>query len=76
MGCGGAVVFAAGFREGARLSAPSRPLLRRGHARPSGRGHARGELRAAALRHAFPVCGPNCDGLSRSTLAPRSGGMR
>ena len=21
------------------------------------------ELRAAALRHAFPVCGPNCDGL-------------
>ena len=44
LGCGGAVVYAAGFREGGNLT------LER-------------ELRAAALRHALPVCGPNCDGL-------------
>ena len=44
LGCGGAVVFAAGFREGGR------PELEH-------------ELRDAALRHALPVCGPNCDGL-------------
>ena len=47
LGCGGAVVYAAGFREGGRI-----------------RRHARGtQLRDAALRHALPVCGPNCDGL-------------
>jgi acyl-CoA synthetase (NDP forming) len=44
LGCGGAVVYAAGFREG-------------GHA------DLEGGLRTAALRHALPVCGPNCDGL-------------
>jgi acetyl-CoA synthetase len=44
LGCGGAVVYAAGFREGGH------PELE----------HA---LRDAALRHALPVCGPNCDGL-------------
>ena len=44
LGCGGAVVFAAGFREG-------------------GRPELEDELRDAALRHALPVCGPNCDGL-------------
>ena len=43
LGCGGAVVFAAGFREG-------------------GRPELEGELKGAALRHALPVCGPNCDG--------------
>lgn len=48
-GCGGAVVYAAGFAEdktgaGADLQA---------------------ELRAAALAHDFPVCGPNCDGIVR-----------
>ena len=46
LGCGGAVVFAAGFREGRRRSRSSKH-----------------ELRGAALRHALPVCGPNCDGL-------------
>jgi acetate---CoA ligase (ADP-forming) len=44
LGCGGAVVYAAGFREGGGTD------LEAG-------------LRAAALRHALPVCGPNCDGL-------------
>jgi acetate---CoA ligase (ADP-forming) len=44
LGCGGAVVFAAGFREGGNAG------LER-------------DLRDAALRHALPVCGPNCDGL-------------
>ena len=44
LGCGGAVVFAAGFREG-------------------GHPELEAELRIAALRHALPVCGPNCDGL-------------
>ena len=44
LGCGGAVVYAAGFREGGR------PELDE-------------DLRAAALRHALPVGGPNCDGL-------------
>src|SRR6185503_2702608 len=45
LGCGGAVVFAAGFAEtaaGVELQA---------------------ELRAAALRHAMPVCGPNGNGI-------------
>jgi acetate---CoA ligase (ADP-forming) len=44
-GCGGAVVYGAGFGEaegGSRLEAA---------------------LRAAALRHDLPVCGPNCDGI-------------
>jgi acetyl-CoA synthetase len=44
-GCGGAVVYGAGFGEtpdGERLQA---------------------DLRAAAARHALPVCGPNCDGI-------------
>ena len=64
MGCGGAVVFAAGFREGARLSAPS-PAVSSGVATlaPPAGATLEAELRAAALRHAFPVCGPNCDGL-------------
>ena len=44
LGCGGAVVYAAGFREG-------------------GHPELENELRDAALRHALPVCGPNCDGL-------------
>jgi acetyl-CoA synthetase len=44
LGCGAAVVFAAGFREG-------------------GNANLEHELRDAALRHALPVCGPNCDGL-------------
>jgi acetate---CoA ligase (ADP-forming) len=44
LGCGGAVVYAAGFREGGN------PALE-------------ADLRAAALRHSLPVCGPNCDGL-------------
>src|SRR4051794_7633133 len=44
LGCGGAVVYAAGFREG-------------------GSDLLEAELRAAALRHGLPVCGPNCDGL-------------
>ena len=64
-GCGGAVVYAAGFgevAEGAALEA---------------------QLRVAALRHDFPVCGPNCDGIvafpSRAALwgdalRPREGG--
>ena len=45
LGCGGAVVFAAGFGE-----APGGAALE-------------DELREAAARHSFPVCGPNCDGL-------------
>ena len=44
LGCGGAVVFAAGFRE-------------------AGQATLEADLRAAAVRHALPVCGPNCDGL-------------
>jgi acetate---CoA ligase (ADP-forming) len=45
LGCGGAVVFAAGFGETAEGVA------------------LEDALRAAAARHALPVCGPNCDGL-------------
>ena len=44
LGCGGAVVYAAGFREGGDAALEA-------------------DLRAAALRHSPPVCGPNCDGL-------------
>jgi acetate---CoA ligase (ADP-forming) len=44
IGAGGAVVFAAGFREGGNTGLEA-------------------DLRAAALRHSLPVCGPNCDGL-------------
>jgi acetate---CoA ligase (ADP-forming) len=44
-GCGGAVVFSAGFGE-----VGSGESLQR-------------ELVAAAARHDFPVCGPNCNGI-------------
>ena len=59
LGCGGAVVFAAGFRES---------LARRSTADLSAASSSAGaaleaDLRAAALRHSLPVCGPNCDGL-------------
>ncbi len=63
MGCGGAVVFAAGFREGARVSAPvAAPSAVATLAPPAG-ATLEAELRAAAVRHSLPVCGPNCDGL-------------
>src|SRR4051812_28727282 len=45
-GCGGAVVFAAGFAEGGAVGLEDR-------------------LVAAAVRHALPVIGPNCDGMVR-----------
>jgi acyl-CoA synthetase (NDP forming) len=70
MGCGGAVVFAAGFREGANRSAsveapavPSAAASSAATLAPPAGATLEAELRAAALRHAFPVCGPNCDGL-------------
>jgi acyl-CoA synthetase (NDP forming) len=74
MGCGGAVVFAAGFREGGSRSAsveaaastavPSAAASSAATlAAPPAGATLEAELRAAALRHAFPVCGPNCDGL-------------
>jgi acetyl-CoA synthetase len=44
-GCGGAVVYGAGFGEVA------------------GGAGLEEALRAAALRHDLPVCGPNCDGI-------------
>jgi acetate---CoA ligase (ADP-forming) len=74
LGCGGAVVFAAGFREGGNLpasleaaastaapaaAASSAAVL----AAPAAGATLEAELRAAALRHSFPICGPNCDGL-------------
>jgi acyl-CoA synthetase (NDP forming) len=64
-GCGGAVVFSAGFGEVAGGVALERSLV------------------DAALRHRFPVCGPNCNGIvamhARSALwgdalAPREPG--
>jgi len=45
-GCGGAVVFGAGFADGGDRALQDR-------------------LVAAALRHALPVIGPNCDGMVR-----------
>ena len=45
LGCGGAVVYAAGFGESA------------------GGVGLEAALAEAAVRHALPVCGPNCDGL-------------
>ncbi len=48
LGCGGAVVYAAGFAEAGGDGAD----LQR-------------DLRAAALAHDLPVCGPNCDGIVR-----------
>jgi acyl-CoA synthetase (NDP forming) len=45
-GCGGAVVFGAGFADG-------------------GEGALQDRLAAAAVRHALPVIGPNCDGMVR-----------
>src|SRR3954467_8316190 len=45
-GCGGAVVFGAGFAEGGAMDLEDR-------------------LVAAAVRHALPVIGPNCDGMVR-----------
>jgi len=46
IGCGGAVVFGAGFADGGDRLLQDR-------------------LVAAALRHALPVIGPNCDGMVR-----------
>jgi acyl-CoA synthetase (NDP forming) len=59
LGCGGAVVYAAGFRE-ANGPAPDAASARGG---ASNGATLEAELRAAAVRHALPVCGPNCDGL-------------
>lgn len=44
-GCGGAVVFGAGFREAV------------------GGAELQDRLVESAIRHALPVCGPNCDGI-------------
>jgi acyl-CoA synthetase (NDP forming) len=84
LGCGGAVIYAAGFREATRSgpgpvppgAAPSGaappdaasahaapPDAASAHAAPPAGATLEAELRAAALRHALPVCGPNCDGL-------------
>ena len=51
--------------------------LRRRLPRERGDRRARGaSCRAAALRHALPVCGPNCDGLDLAPLARRALGRR
>ena len=74
MGCGGAVVFAAGFREGRNRSASFEAAASTGGpsaaassaatlAPPPAGATLEAELRAAAFRHSFPICGPNCDGL-------------
>jgi acetyl-CoA synthetase len=78
MGCGGAVVFAAGFREGGNRSASIEAAASSANstaapsaaassaatlAAPPAGATLEAELRAAALRHSLPICGPNCDGL-------------
>ena len=63
-GAGGAVVFAAGFAEG--MSSASRGGSSAGGGPAPGiaaGASLEADLRAAALRHSLPVCGPNCDGL-------------
>ena len=65
VGAGGAVVFAAGFAEGMSSASRGGSSAAGG---PPAPGIAAGasleaDLRAAALRHSLPVCGPNCDGL-------------
>ena len=60
LGCGGAVVYGAGFGEiAAGAGHGSAPDL---EASAAGLDLER-ELRAAAGRHALPVCGPNCTGI-------------
>ncbi len=71
LGCGGAVVFAAGFREAVRPAIPT-PSVDSVGVRPTqstldppapAGAALEVALRAAALRHGLPVCGPNCDGV-------------
>jgi acetate---CoA ligase (ADP-forming) len=63
LGCGGAVVYGAGFGEMAAGGGAQRTTLtdRSGEA-AAGAEYERA-LRAAALRHRLPVCGPNGNGI-------------
>jgi acetate---CoA ligase (ADP-forming) len=63
LGCGGAVVYGAGFGEMAAGGGAQRTTLtdRSGEA-AAGAEYERA-LRAAALRHRLPVCGPNGTGI-------------
>ena len=58
LGCGGAVVYGAGFGEMAAASAAAS----RSAAASEGFAHE-DALRAAAARHRLPVCGPNGNGI-------------
>ncbi len=66
-GCGGAVVFAAGFAEataadGAEASAADGAEASAAGGGGGGAGRQR-DLITAAERHGLPVCGPNCNGI-------------
>jgi acyl-CoA synthetase (NDP forming) len=65
LGCGGAVVYGAGFGEmqaGARAQGASLGSGAGSGDAEAGAAHER-DLREAALRHHLPVCGPNANGI-------------
>jgi acetate---CoA ligase (ADP-forming) len=71
LGCGGAVVYSAGFGEmaagadaqGTELMAGGGENTAGGGAQAAAGAEYERALRAAALRHGLPVCGPNGDGI-------------
>jgi acyl-CoA synthetase (NDP forming) len=65
LGCGGAVVYGAGFGEmqaGARAQGARAGAGAGSGDAETGAAHER-DLREAALRHGLPVCGPNANGI-------------
>jgi acetate---CoA ligase (ADP-forming) len=63
LGCGGAVIYGAGFGEmQAGASAAGAPAAAGSDDAAAGAGYERA-VREAALRHELPVCGPNANGI-------------
>lgn len=63
LGCGGAVVYGAGFGEMAAGGGAQRTTLTDGSGEAAAGAEYERALRAAALRHRLPVCGPNGNGI-------------
>jgi acyl-CoA synthetase (NDP forming) len=63
LGCGGAVVYGAGFGEMAAAAGRFGPPGGADSGAAAGGAESERELREAALRHGLPVCGPNGNGI-------------
>jgi acyl-CoA synthetase (NDP forming) len=63
LGCGGAVVYGAGFGEMAAAAGRFGPAEGADSAAAAGGAEGERELREAARRHGLPICGPNGNGI-------------